>query len=132
MQANDADRWAGDDEQKVRLLLQDSLRPLREVGPNELIDESPNDVEEMAPPEPKPAPRSPIKKIIWPQVGRVKEPGRYMFRFGFLTITAEDLSIWRDHPTAAFTLVRIVTADDMDEFRLGIFELHDDLSISEK
>jgi hypothetical protein len=76
---------------------------------------------------PVPVPNSPISKISWPQVGRVNEPGRYMFRFGFLTITAEDLAIWRQHPTADFTLLRTTATDD--EFRLGTFELRDDLSI---
>jgi hypothetical protein len=34
----------------------------------------------------EPAPPPPIKKVSWAQVGRVAEPGRYMFRFGWLTI----------------------------------------------
>jgi hypothetical protein len=28
-----------------------------------------------------------------------------MFKFGWLTVTAEDLAIWKQFPTAAFTLV---------------------------
>ena len=45
------------------------------------------------------------KKITWATVGRATDPGRYMFRFGWLTITADDLAIWRAYPNAAFTLM---------------------------
>jgi hypothetical protein len=38
------------------------------------------------------------------QIGRLAEPGRYMFTFGWLTITAEDLAVWEKFPNAAFTL----------------------------
>jgi hypothetical protein len=64
-----------------------------------------------------------VNKVTWAQVGRVTEPGRYMFRFGWLTISAEDLAVWEQHPNAAFTLVRTSTTDIGDEFRLGTFEL---------
>jgi hypothetical protein len=37
---------------------------------------------------------SSVNKITWAQVGRVTEPGRYMFKFGWLTIIAEDLAVW--------------------------------------
>lgn len=47
-----------------------------------------------------------VNKLGWPQVGRVSEPGRYMFRFGWLTVTAEDLAVWEQYPNAVFTLVR--------------------------
>jgi hypothetical protein len=63
-------------------------------------------------------------KITWQQAGRVTEPGRYMFRFGWLTVTAEDLAVWEQFPNAAFTLVKIpATTDASDEFHLGAFEL---------
>ena len=52
------------------------------------------------------------------------EPGRYMFRFGWLTVTAQDLAVWEQFPNAAFTLVKMAAAaDDGDEFHLGAFEL---------
>jgi hypothetical protein len=58
-----------------------------------------------APREPWPhAPRSSVNKITWAQVGRVTDPGRYMFTFGWLTIAAEDLALWVKYPNAAFTL----------------------------
>ena len=45
-----------------------------------------------------------------------------MFRFGWLTITAEDLWVWENNP--AFTLVRTLGGPiETDEFRLGTFEL---------
>jgi hypothetical protein len=46
-----------------------------------------------------------------------------MFRFGWLTISAEDLAVWEQHPNAEFTLVRTTNTDIGDEFRLGTFEL---------
>jgi hypothetical protein len=82
----------------------------------------------------EPAPLPPIKKVSWAQVGRVAEPGRYMFRFGWLTITAEDLAVWEQHPSAVFTLFRTATVTEEvgDEFRLGTFELRENISLSEK
>jgi hypothetical protein len=71
-------------------------------------------------------------KVTWQQVGRVTEPGRYMFRFGWLTIAAEDLLVWEQFPNAAFTLVRTAVAESDDEFRLGAFELRETLALSEK
>jgi len=47
-----------------------------------------------------------VNKITWAQAGRVTDPGRYMFRFGWLTITADDLAVWQAYPNAAFTLIR--------------------------
>ena len=41
---------------------------------------------------------STITKITWQRAGQVTEPGRYMFRFGWLTVTADDLAIWRQYP----------------------------------
>ena len=46
-----------------------------------------------------------VDKITWDRVGRVTEPGRYMYTFGWLTITAGDLDIWKQYPQAAFTLM---------------------------
>ena len=70
-----------------------------------------------------------VNKVTWQKVGRVTEPGRYMFTFGWLTITAEDLAVWERFPEAAFTLVQTATAateagtEAGEEFRLGAFEL---------
>lgn len=84
-------------------------------------------------PGPNEPPRSSLNKITWAQVGRVAEPGRYMFKFGWLTVTAEDLAVWKLYPNAAFTLfTTAAAADGEDEFRLGIFELRETLSLSEK
>ena len=56
------------------------------------------------------------------------EPGRYMFTFGWLTVTAEDLAVWKQFPDAAFTLVKSPAATEAEEetgeeFHLGAFEL---------
>jgi hypothetical protein len=71
-----------------------------------------------------------INKITWQKAGRVTEPGRYMFTFGWLTVTAEDIAVWQQFPDAAFTLIKTATATTTDageepgvEFRLGAFEL---------
>ena len=66
---------------------------------------------------------SEVHKVTWAQVGRVTEPGRYLFTFGWLTITAEDLAVWQQHPNAAFTLVIRSPTDAVEEYRLGAFEL---------
>jgi hypothetical protein len=68
--------------------------------------------------------RSVVNKVTWQKAGRVTEPGRYMFRYGWLTITAEDLAIWRQFPDASFTLVNLPsTPDAPEEFHLGAFEI---------
>jgi hypothetical protein len=74
-----------------------------------------------------------VNKITWQKVGRVTEPGRYMFTFGWLTIAAEDLAVWEQFPNAEFTLVTTATATDaIEEFRLGAFELVQNFPLSEK
>ena len=70
-----------------------------------------------------------VDKITWDRVGRVTEPGRYMYTFGWLTITAGDLEIWKQYPQAAFTLVAQHDAPDEligEEFRLGAFDVAPD------
>jgi hypothetical protein len=82
---------------------------------------------------------SAVDKVTWQQVGRVTDPGRYLFKFGWLTITAEDLAVWKQFPNAAFTLVRKpppVAPSDTDEIdeelHLGAFELRGHLMLGEK
>lgn len=71
-----------------------------------------------------------VTKLSWQQIGHVTEPGRYMFRFGWLTVGPSDLAIWEQFPNAVFALVRTasVPADDdgAEEFHLGAFDLRDD------
>ena len=67
-----------------------------------------------------------VNKVNWSQVGRVTEPGRYMFKFGWLTITAAELAVWQQFPQASFTLYKPSAAQTEDDFRLGAFELPDD------
>jgi hypothetical protein len=65
-----------------------------------------------------------VSRITWQKVGRVKEPGRYMFTFGWLTVTADDLAIWQQYPEASFTMVEMRPGEDgTDEFHLGAFQL---------
>ena len=75
----------------------------------------------------------PVNKITCQRAGRVTEPGRYMFTFGWLTIAAEDLAVWQQFPDAAFTLVLTATpTGDVEEFRLGAFELGPNLPLDDK
>lgn len=69
-----------------------------------------------------------VGKVTWQKVGRVIEPGRYMFTFGWVNISAEDLVIWNQFPNASFALVRMPTADSEDEFHLGAFDPGEDTS----
>ncbi|WP_375160222.1 hypothetical protein [Bradyrhizobium sp. RDT46] len=65
-----------------------------------------------------------VDKITWDRVGRVTEPGRYMYTFGWLTITAGDLEIWKLYPKAAFTLLaQPGDPDTGGEFHLGAFDV---------
>jgi hypothetical protein len=67
-----------------------------------------------------------VDKITWQKAGGITEPGRYMYRFGWLTVTAEDLAIWKQYPQAMFTLLKLPSADESgvaEEFHLGAFEL---------
>ena len=74
-----------------------------------------------------------VNKITWQKAGHVTEPGRYMFTFGWLTVTAEDLAVWQQFPDAAFTLVQTTAATDAgEEFRLGAFELQQKSPFNEK
>ena len=76
-----------------------------------------------------------VNKVNWQQVGHVTEPGRYMFRFGWLTIAAEDLAVWQQFPDAMFALVKTAAAsatDAAEEFHLGAFELRQNAASPEK
>ena len=73
-----------------------------------------------------------LDKITWDRVGRVTEPGRYMYKFGWLTITAQELEVWQRFPNAAFTLYRPSVAETEDDFRLGAFELPEGHSSGER
>ena len=76
-----------------------------------------------------------VNKVSWQQVGHVTEPGRYMFRFGWLTIAAEDLAVWQQFPDAMFALVKTAAAaatDATEEFHLGAFELRQNAAHDEK
>ncbi|MDB5578696.1 MAG: hypothetical protein JWR80_3872 [Bradyrhizobium sp.] len=63
-----------------------------------------------------------VGKVTWQKVGRVTEPGRYMFTFGWVNISADDLAIWKQFPNASFALVRMLTEDVEDEYHLGAFD----------
>jgi len=73
-----------------------------------------------------------VNKITWQRAGGITEAGRYMYTFGWLTVTPDDLAIWKQFPEASFTLVESPAhheeTDDgkavhAEEFHLGTFEL---------
>lgn len=67
-----------------------------------------------------------VDKITWQKAGGITEPGRYMYRFGWLTVTPEDLAVWKQYPQAMFTLLKLPSAEEpgaVEEFHLGAFEL---------
>jgi hypothetical protein len=75
-----------------------------------------------------------VNKVTWQQAGHVTEPGRYMFRFGWLTITAEDLAIWQQFPDAVFALVQTAAATAIEageDFHLGAFEITENPPLTE-
>lgn len=67
-----------------------------------------------------------VNKITWDKIGRVAEPGRYTYTFGFLTITAADIEVWIQYPNAAFTLIAQVPTEISvgEEYRLGSFDIN--------
>jgi hypothetical protein len=72
-----------------------------------------------------------VNKITWQKAGGATEPGRYLLSFGWLTITAEDLVVWQHYPNAVFTLIEMPAASDAGgEFRLGVFELGENLQLA--
>jgi len=64
-----------------------------------------------------------MRKVNWAQVGKVTDPGRYMFRFGYVIVTAEDLTIWQKYPEAAFTLIPLFSSGPQEEYKLGAFDV---------
>ena len=64
-----------------------------------------------------------VNKVNWAKIGQVSEPGRYMFRFGYVTITAEDLEVLKQFPHAEFALVAKSSDIAGEEFVLGAFDV---------
>jgi hypothetical protein len=58
-----------------------------------------------------------------------------MFRFGWLTISAQDIAIWDQFPHALFALVQTAATSATDageEFHLGAFEIREDPPLRER
>ena len=110
--------------------LADSGATLSEIA--EMLSRAESAAKAWGEPRPHASPGLSVNKITWAQVGRVSEPGRYMFTFGWLTVTAEDLAVWEQFPNAAFTLLQTlppttdIEAETVDEYRLSTFELRID------
>jgi hypothetical protein len=68
-----------------------------------------------------------------PQVGRVSEPGRYLFTFGWFTIAESDLAIEARFPNEEFALYATARHHGpAQEFRQGTFDWVEDQPASEK
>jgi len=46
-----------------------------------------------------------------------------MFKFGWLAVTADDLAVWKQFPSATFTLIPAGSSEDGEEYRLGSFDI---------
>jgi hypothetical protein len=64
-----------------------------------------------------------VNRVSWKQIGLVQEPGRYMLRFGWVTVSADDLQIWSQFPNATFALYE-VSGESENEYRLGSVDLN--------
>jgi hypothetical protein len=126
MAENSRKPWT--DEQLQQLA--DSGATLSEIA--EMLSRAESAAKARGEPGPHASPGLSVNKITWAQVGRVSEPGRYMFTFGRLTITADDLAIWVKYPNAVFTLYSTAKAPEArgdeeeqagEEYHLGTFEL---------
>lgn len=61
-----------------------------------------------------------VPRVSWAAVGHVQTPGRYMFKFGWVTISEDDLAVWRDYRDATFALYECPAQGG--EYRLGSFD----------
>jgi hypothetical protein len=61
--------------------------------------------------------------LIWTLSTRLSEPGRYIYRFGYVTVTAEDLEVWKQFPHAEFALVARSSDGAGEDFVLGAFDV---------
>lgn len=59
--------------------------------------------------------------VDWEEAGSPEEPGRY--EDGMLKIEERQLAIWREHPSARFTIVRFSSLADGVRYALGSHEL---------
>jgi len=64
-----------------------------------------------------------VARLGWESVGNVQQPGRYMLRFGWVSITVDDLAIWSEFPEATFALYE-VASEYGNEYRLGSVDLN--------
>lgn len=61
-----------------------------------------------------------VPRVSWAELGRVQTRGRYMFKFGWVTISEDDLAVWRNYPEATFALYE--APGQNGDFRLGSFD----------
>lgn len=62
-----------------------------------------------------------VNKITWDKIDRVAEAGRYKCFFGYLTVTPEDVDVWKRHADPTFTLIAAAPTEESvgEDYRLG-------------
>ena len=58
--------------------------------------------------------------ITWQDLGRPEQPGNYQFADGMVSVRADDIAVWQQHPDAMFTVVALPRPG---HYGLGAYEL---------
>jgi hypothetical protein len=65
-------------------------------------------------------------KISWANVGFTEQGGDFQTAYGLVTVTHRQIAIWKDEPTARFTLVPYSTISPPKKgYVLGSYEVPD-------
>ena len=64
-----------------------------------------------------------IPKLSWSDVGMATAPGQYKSRYGLVQVRADEIWIWKMHPTATFVVMQPSPYSDQEVSRLGSFDL---------
>jgi hypothetical protein len=71
-----------------------------------------------------------IWKLSWADVGMATEPGQYKSRYGLVEVSAAEVRIWRQHPTAAFVVMQPSPYSGEMVSRLGSFDLRSEANVA--
>lgn len=95
---------------------------LQDIATSSPVDDNLAAPREMPGPHRRSSNRRDVNKVTWAQLDHVTEPGRYLHRFGWLSISADDIAIWRQFPHASFTLCQRGRSQGDSEYLLGAFD----------
>lgn len=63
-------------------------------------------------------------QITWSDIGKSEAPGEFQTRFGPVSVRANHIAIWKENPTALFTLVPYSTISPPKRgFHLGTYSI---------